>query len=117
VNAQWAEWSASDDPDQVDVAVTAKFWWSASNWRNRITVPLTFVPSGNLCGLTDNDVPLDIFGSKLMVHATDQRATAFCTDPTRFKFHVIPWSRGGATSVGNLQLLCRRCNLAKGARI
>ncbi|WP_327010394.1 TerD family protein [Dactylosporangium sp. NBC_01737] len=31
--------------------------------------------------------------------------------------HVIPWSRGGATSVGNLQLLCRRCNLAKGARI
>jgi hypothetical protein len=31
--------------------------------------------------------------------------------------HVIPWSRGGATSVGNLQLLCRRCNLAKGARL
>lgn len=31
--------------------------------------------------------------------------------------HVIPWSRGGATSAGNLQLLCRRCNLAKGARI
>jgi stress response protein SCP2/5-methylcytosine-specific restriction endonuclease McrA len=30
---------------------------------------------------------------------------------------VIPWSRGGATSVANLQLLCRRCNLAKGARI
>ncbi|MET7427305.1 HNH endonuclease signature motif containing protein, partial [Dactylosporangium sp. NPDC005555] len=28
--------------------------------------------------------------------------------------HVIPWSRGGATSAGNLQLLCRRCNLAKG---
>jgi 5-methylcytosine-specific restriction endonuclease McrA len=33
------------------------------------------------------------------------------------QFHVIPWSRGGATSVGNLQLLCRRCNLAKGARV
>ncbi|MEU0562014.1 HNH endonuclease signature motif containing protein [Dactylosporangium sp. NPDC006015] len=31
--------------------------------------------------------------------------------------HVIPWSRGGATSAGNLQLLCRRCNLKKGARI
>ncbi|GAA3194646.1 hypothetical protein ACFO1B_03395 [Dactylosporangium siamense] len=79
----------NNDPDQIDVAVTARFWWSASNWRNRITVPLTFVPSGNLCVLTDNDIPLDMFGSELMVQATDQWATAFCTDPTRFKFRHV----------------------------
>jgi 5-methylcytosine-specific restriction endonuclease McrA len=27
--------------------------------------------------------------------------------------HVIPWSRGGATSVENLQLLCAACNREK----
>lgn len=31
--------------------------------------------------------------------------------------HVIPHSRGGADTVANLQLLCARCNLRKGARI
>ena len=31
--------------------------------------------------------------------------------------HVIPFSRGGANTEGNIQLLCRRCNLAKSDKI
>jgi stress response protein SCP2/NADH pyrophosphatase NudC (nudix superfamily) len=31
--------------------------------------------------------------------------------------HIIPHSRGGASTLGNVQLLCRRCNLEKSDRI
>lgn len=31
--------------------------------------------------------------------------------------HIIPHARGGANTVDNVQLLCRRCNLKKGASI
>jgi hypothetical protein len=31
--------------------------------------------------------------------------------------HVIPRSWGGASTVENVQVLCRRCNLAKGASL
>jgi 5-methylcytosine-specific restriction endonuclease McrA len=28
--------------------------------------------------------------------------------------HFVPWSRGGETTLENLQTLCSRCNLGKG---
>ena len=28
--------------------------------------------------------------------------------------HIVPYSKGGATAMANLQTLCRRCNRAKG---
>ncbi|RYZ88124.1 MAG: HNH endonuclease, partial [Proteobacteria bacterium] len=31
--------------------------------------------------------------------------------------HDIPLSKGGSNTVGNIRILCRRCNLAKGNRV
>lgn len=41
-----------------------------------------------------------------------------CSSKERLCFdHIIPYSRGGSSTARNLQLLCERCNLAKGNRI
>ena len=90
----------------VDAAVTGEFWWSASNWANRVTVPLGFGTPSNVCDSGDNRVPLDLFGSELMSQATTQWAPAFCTDSTRFKFRHVrtgePQAKS-ALSVGSVE--------------
>ena len=75
------------DPESVgDRAVSGALWWSASNWRNRITVPLSFAPAANVCDILDSRAPVPLYGSELMSQATDQWSSAFCLDPRRFKF-------------------------------
>ncbi|WP_040704297.1 TerD family protein [Nocardia takedensis] len=60
-------------------------------------------------------IPPDV---KAEVWQRDGGRCVQCGDAHYLEFdHVIPLSRGGATSVGNLQILCRRCNLEKGARM
>jgi hypothetical protein len=66
--------------DGADLSVTGALWWSASNWRNRITVPLTFAPPPNACALsgsTANKV-VDVYGSEMMIQATTQWDPSFC---------------------------------------
>ncbi len=73
--------SPSDgDPTSSQTAVTGSLWWSASNWRNRITVPLSFATTASACALTGGTSgnSIDIFGSESMIRATDQWEPYFC---------------------------------------
>ncbi len=70
----------------VDAAVSPVYWWSASNWRNRITVPLTFGLPPDACDVLDSRAPTAFYGSELMSQATLQWAPAYCLNKKRFKF-------------------------------
>lgn len=72
--------------DGVDDAVSPTYWWSESNWRNRITVPVTFGLPPDACELLDKRVPTEFYGSELMSQASLQWAPAYCLSKKRFKF-------------------------------
>lgn len=55
---------------------------------------------------------------KIAVWQRDQGKCTQCSATEYLEFdHVIPHSLGGANTEGNIQLLCRRCNLQKSNRI
>ncbi len=70
------------DPNNIEsqLSVTGNLWWSASNWKNRITVPLSFATTSSACSLTGTNASnaIDVYGSELMVRATDQWEPYFC---------------------------------------
>jgi len=60
-------------------------------------------------------IPKDV---KHEVWVRDGGRCVTCHANTYLEFdHIIPHSRGGANTVGNVQLLCRKCNLEKRDRI
>jgi hypothetical protein len=74
-------------------------------------------------GVTDEVAPLGERNSraipqdvKIRVAARDRGRCRQCGSTTELHFdHVIPWSKGGANTVANIQLLCGPCNRRKGA--
>lgn len=67
-----------------DTAVQGSMWWAASNWRNRVTVPLTFARVGDPCTVTGANGEVAIYGSELMAEATSQWDPRFCLDSSLF---------------------------------
>jgi hypothetical protein len=73
-----------------DLAVSGELWWSESNWRDRIVVPLTFAPPSNVCALVSSQTSVPIYGSYLLLGATQQWAPHFCLSRKLFQLqHVL----------------------------
>jgi hypothetical protein len=74
---------------QEDLTVSGSLWWSPSNWRNHITVPLTFAVPDDACAVVSRSNDVDVYGSELLIQATGQWAPHFCLNPKLFNFtHV-----------------------------
>jgi hypothetical protein len=67
-------------------AVSPRFWWSGSNWRNRVTIPLQFGLPPDACEVLDPRPPVGFYGSELVAQAALQWAPAYCLNKKRFKF-------------------------------
>jgi hypothetical protein len=70
----------------VDDAVSPLYWWAASNWRNRMVVPLTFGLPPSACDILDDRAPKAFYGSELLSQAALQWAPAYCLRKDRFKW-------------------------------
>lgn len=91
-----------EDPDYVAAALEGAL---------RVAKRLVLTPGQ----LDTRSIPQEV---KAEVWQRDGGKCVECGDGHYLEFdHIIPLSRGGATSATNLQILCRACNRAKGARI
>jgi hypothetical protein len=81
-------------------------------WFNSHAITSVFVPNRS------RQIPESI---RRAVHERDGGACVRCGDrPPTVELHVdhiYPWSKGGSNDLSNLQLLCERCNLSKGAKV
>ena len=72
----------------ADAAVTATYWWSESNWRNRFQIPISFGLPPSACDALDQRAPTPFFGTELLHQAAIQWAPAYCLNKSRFKWQA-----------------------------
>ena len=96
----YAPGSTTDNAiDVEDLSVSGQLWWSASNWRNRISFPLSFAQASNVCDLVSSSAPEFVYGSQALVPATQQWGPAFCLNPKLFKFQHVQFSEPGSRNL------------------
>jgi hypothetical protein len=86
----------------TDQAVRGNLWWSASNWRNRITVPLSFAPTGAVCDVLSTETPQKVLGSVVANELTASWRPKFCTTKKLFTFTHVQQSDALARTLVNV---------------
>jgi len=92
----------NDGEDSAQLAVSAKLWWSPSNWRNRFVFPLQFAPPPSYCTLTASTAPVPFYGSELLSQAALQWTPAYCLNKSRFNWK---YNDSGTTDLQNFNLM------------
>ena len=88
----------------VSPYLRANAWWLTTNWRNRISVGLTFAPQ-HPCDVVDQRKPVTISGSEPAGYALNYYwAPHFCLDPKSFRMTYVvqpePLARTALTTSG-----------------
>ncbi|MCW2780462.1 MAG: hypothetical protein JWR35_911 [Marmoricola sp.] len=82
----FAPGSSNFELNGVNAAVSPQYWWSASNWRGRFSIPLTFGLPPSTCQLLGTGVPTPFYGSELLSQAALQWSPAYCLRKDRFNW-------------------------------
>lgn len=85
----------------TDLAVRGSLWWSPSNWRNRITVPLGFAQTGAVCDAVSKEAPLEVMGSTILNELSASWRPKFCTTDGLFTFTHVQQAESLARNLVN----------------
>ncbi|MFL6155186.1 MAG: hypothetical protein ACJ72D_03780 [Marmoricola sp.] len=83
----------------VDDAVSPRYWWSGSNWRNRFSIPISFGLPPSTCQLLATGAPVPFYGSELLSQAALQWAPSYCLDKRRFNWQANTMADDAAFSL------------------
>lgn len=83
---------SSYDGTSPNPAVTPLYWWSASNWRGRLSFPITMAKDLQVCSLANGSNPVSFYGSELLYETALQWAPAYCLNAKRFAYQQVSMS-------------------------
>lgn len=109
------ERKAREDREKAEIAARLKEKQRRRELEKQVRLEL--IDSGDLFGdeAKRPPIPREVVDA---VYRRDGARCVYCGSTENLQLdHIIPFSKGGATTLENLQLLCQKCNLEKSNKI